>query len=68
MLDALAQKQNSLMVRIVTKNLLGNLTLRADAAKLKASLHAAPDQVDALLNLTRAQLGLPGEDPSDARH
>ena len=68
MLDALAQKQNSLMVRIVTKNLLGNLTLRADAAKLKASLHAAPDQVDALLNLTRAQLGLPGEDASDARH
>ncbi len=67
-LDELVQKQNSLMVRIVTKNLLGNLTLRADATKLKASLHATPEQVDALLNLTRAQLGLPGEDPSDARH
>ena len=68
MLDQLAQKQNSLMVRIVTKNVLGSLALRADGTKLKASLHAAPDQVDALLNLTRAQLGLPGEDPSDARH
>ena len=67
-LDELARKQNSLMVRIVTKNLLGNLTLRAEATKLKALLHATPDQVDALLNLTRAQLGLPGEDPSDARH
>lgn len=67
-LDELAQNQNSLLVRIVTKNLLGNLTLRADGTKLKASLHATPDQVDALLNVTRAQLGLPGEDPSDARH
>ncbi len=56
------------MVRIVTKNLLGNLTVRARGAKLVATLHAAPDQVDALLNLTRAQLGLPGEDPTDARH
>jgi hypothetical protein len=68
-LDELTTKQNSLMVRIVLKNLLANLSFRARGTKLEASLHAAPDQVDAVLNLTRAQLGLPGEDPSDAtRH
>jgi len=66
-LDELARKQNSIMVRIVLKNLLANLSVRARGTKLEATLHAAPDQVDAVLNLTRAQLGLPGEDPSDAR-
>ena len=67
-LDELTTKQNSLMVRIVLKNLLANLSFRARGTKLEATLHAAPDQVDAVLNLTRAQLGLPGEDPSDAAH
>ena len=65
-LGELAQKQNSLMVRIVTRNLLGSLSLRAEGTKLRGSLHAAPEQVEALLNLMRAQLGLPAEDPSDA--
>ena len=64
-LEELIKTQNSLVVRIVTKNLLGGLTVRGDGTKLKAALHAAPDQVDAALNLLRSQLGLPGEDPSD---
>jgi hypothetical protein len=67
-LDDLARKQNSLMVRIVLRNVLAGLVVRSDAAKLKATLHASPDQVDAVLNITRAQLGLPGEDPSDQTH
>lgn len=66
-IEELAAKQNSLVVRIVLKNLLGNLAVRARGTKLEATLHAAPDQVDAVLNLTRAQLGLPAEDPADAR-
>ena len=61
----LIKTQNSLVVRIVTKNLLGGLSVRADGTKLKAALHAAPEQVDAALNLTRSQLGLPAEDPSE---
>jgi hypothetical protein len=64
-LDELARRQNSLMVRIVTKNVLANLAVRADGAKLKATLHASPEQVDAALALTRSFLGLPAEDPSD---
>jgi hypothetical protein len=62
-LEELARTQNTLMVRIVTKNLLGGLGVQADGARLKATLHVAPDQVDAALNLIRAQLGLPGESP-----
>lgn len=64
-IEELIKTQNSLVVRIVTKNVLGGLTVRADGTKLKATLHAAPEQVDAALNLTRSQLGLPPEDPSD---
>jgi hypothetical protein len=64
-IEDLIKTQNSLVVRIVTKNVLGGLTMRADGTKLKATLHVAPEQVDAALNLTRSQLGLPGEDPSD---
>jgi hypothetical protein len=66
--EELAAKQNSLVVRIVLKNLLANLAVRARGSKLEATLHAAPEQVDAVLNLARSQLGLPAEDPSDARH
>lgn len=66
-LEELTTRQNTFMVKIVLRNLLANLSFRARGAKLEASLHAAPEQVDAVLNLTRAQLGLPGEDPSDAR-
>jgi hypothetical protein len=64
-IEELIKAQNSLVVRIVTKNVLGGLTVRADGTKLKVALHAAPGQVDAALNLTRSQLGLPAEDPSD---
>jgi hypothetical protein len=64
-IEDLVKTQNSLVVRIVTKNVLGGLAVRADGTKLKATLHAAPEQVDAALNLMRSQLGLPGEDPSD---
>ncbi|MDB4934480.1 MAG: hypothetical protein JWP87_1452 [Labilithrix sp.] len=67
-LDELAKKQNTLMVRIVLKNVLANLSVRSDGPKLKATLHASPDQVDAILSITRAQLGLPAEDPTDQVH
>lgn len=67
-LDEVAKRSNSLVVRIATKNLLGSLTVRADAAKLKVTLHAAPDQVDAALGILRAELGLPGADPGDQTH
>jgi hypothetical protein len=68
-LEALVQRRAaSLMVRIATRNLLSNLSIRVDGVKLKATLHAAPDQVTALLNLVRAQLGLPGADPGDQVH
>jgi len=63
--DALAKRQNSLMVRIVLKGLLTNLVVRADGTKLKATLHAEPGQVDAVLNITRVQLGLPAADPGN---
>ena len=64
-IEELAKRQNSLMVRIVLKNLLANLVVRADGAKLKATLHAEPGQVDAVLNITRVQLGLPAADLGD---
>lgn len=67
-IEELVKTQNSLMVRFVTKNLLGGLVLRADGAKLKATLHAAPDQVDVALNLVRSELGLPGEAPGEPTH
>jgi hypothetical protein len=67
-LDELAKKQNTLMVRIVLKNVLAGLSFRSDGTKLKATLHAGRDQVDAVLNITRVQLGLPAEDPSDQVH
>lgn len=67
-LDELVKRQNSMVVRIVSKNLLGGLVLRAEGAKLKATLHASPEQVDAMLGLIRAQAGLPGADPGDQTH
>jgi hypothetical protein len=62
-LEELAKRSNSMMVRIVLKNLLGGLAVRAEGTKLKATLHAAPDQVDAALGIVRAQLGLPETAP-----
>lgn len=61
-LELLAKRSNSMMVRIVTKNLLGGLLVRADGATLRATMHVAPDQLDAVLNLLRAQFGLPAPD------
>lgn len=64
-LEELAKRQNSMMVRIILKGLFSNLVVRADGTKLKATLHAEPGQVDALLNITRVQLGLPAADAAD---
>ncbi|MBX3187537.1 MAG: hypothetical protein KF819_11005 [Labilithrix sp.] len=55
-LEELARRSNSLAVRFVTRNLLGSLAVRAEGKKLRATLHATPDQVEALVNLARAQL------------
>jgi hypothetical protein len=57
--DELVKRQNSIMVRIVLKNVLASVAVRADGTKLKATMHASPSQVDAALSLIRAQLGLP---------
>ena len=51
--------QNSVMVRMVTRSLFSGLVIKASGARLEATLHASPDQVDAILSLLRAQLGLP---------
>lgn len=67
-LEELAKRSNSLMVRLVTRNLLGGLTVRADHAKVRATLHAAPEQVDSLVSLLRAQFGLPAVDPGTQTH
>jgi hypothetical protein len=64
-LEELVKRSNSMMVRIILKGLLSNLVVRADGTKLKATLHAEPGQVDAVLNITRVQLGLPAADPRD---
>ncbi len=52
-------RQNSMMVRMVTRSLLSGLVIKGNGTKLEATLHATPDQVDAILSLLRAQLGLP---------
>jgi hypothetical protein len=67
-IEDLVRTQNSLMVRFVTRNLLGGLAVRADGTRLKTTLHAGPDQVDAALSLTRSQLGLPDEDAGVPPH
>ncbi|AKV04833.1 hypothetical protein AKJ09_11496 [Labilithrix luteola] len=67
-----AARMNSLMVRVATRGLLIPLTvegkpggegIRAEGTKLRASVHAAPDQVQSILNFVRAALGLPAADP-----
>ncbi len=68
-LDEYVKRQNSFMVRLVLKNLLANFAVKASGAKLEATLHASPDQVDALLSILRAQLGLPPPaQPGDPKH
>ncbi len=56
-------RQNSIIVRMVTRSLLSGLVIKAKGSKLEATLHATPDQVDAILSLVRAQLGLPPPPP-----
>ena len=38
---------------------ISGLVIKGNGTKLEATLHATPDQVDAILSLLRAQLGLP---------
>ncbi len=56
-------RQNSMMVRIVTRSLFSGLAIKANGTKLEVTLHATPSQVDALDTLLRAQLGLPSLAP-----
>lgn len=58
-IDELVKRQNGLLVRLVLGNVLGSFTVRAEAAKLHATLHAMPQHVDAALNFLRSELGLP---------
>ncbi len=58
-LEDFVKRQNSILVRFATRGLLSGLALRADGAKLRGTLHASPDQVDAILGFVRAQLDLP---------
>lgn len=58
-LQDLVARQNSMLVRLATRSLLSGLGIRADGTKLRATLHASPEQVDAIVNLVRAQLDLP---------
>lgn len=67
-LDELARRYNTLLVRIVLKNLLAGVAVQADGAKVKASVHASPEQVAAILNILRAELGLRGEPASEPPH
>jgi hypothetical protein len=62
-LDALVQRQNSMIVRIATRSLFSGLAFRADGTKLRATLHVSPEQVDAILGFVRAQLDLPAASP-----
>ncbi|MBS2015967.1 MAG: hypothetical protein JST00_23970 [Deltaproteobacteria bacterium] len=62
-LDANARRRNSLAVRIATRGLLNGLTVRAEGARMKVTLHATAEQVEALDQLLRAVLGLPAADP-----
>jgi hypothetical protein len=58
-LQELVARQNSIVVRIATRSLFAGLAFRADGTKLRATLHASPEQVDAILGFMRAQLDLP---------
>ncbi|CAN5828007.1 hypothetical protein BH11MYX4_BH11MYX4_28370 [soil metagenome] len=57
-------RQNSMMVRMLTRSLFSGLAFKANGARLEATLHASPDQVEAILSLLRAQLGLPPPPPA----
>ena len=57
-------RQNSMMVRMVTRSVLSGLVIKGNGSKLEATLHATPEQVDAILSILRAQLGLPLPPPA----
>lgn len=62
-IEATIARQNSMIVRIATRGLLNSVKVRAEGAKVKATLHADPEQIDALVQLLRAVLGLPSVEP-----
>lgn len=61
-IEATVTRQNSMIVRMMTRGLFNSLKVRAEGAKVKATLHADPEQIDALVQLVRAYLGLPAVD------
>lgn len=67
-LEEIVKRQNSIALRIALGNILGSFAVKANGAKLEASLHASPDQVESVLQLLRAMMGLPAADPNDAKH
>jgi len=62
-IEATVTRLNSMIVRIATRGLLSGVKVRAEGAKVKATLHAAPEQIDAIVQLMRASLNLPTVDP-----
>ena len=62
-LGDLVKRQNSLLVRMATRSILSGLAFRADGTRLRATLHATPDQVgagcDAVLHAVLEQAGTP---------
>lgn len=62
-IDATVTRLNSMIVRIATHGLLSGVKVRAEGTKVKATLHAAPEQIDAIVQLMRASLNLPTVDP-----
>ena len=62
-LTGFVARQNSMMVRMVTRSLFSGLAIKANGTKLEATLHATPSQVNAIDGLLRAQLGLPSLAP-----
>lgn len=62
-MDATVKAQNSMMVRIATRGLLSSFAVRAEGAKVKATLHVSAEQVEAIDQLMRSLLGLPAVDP-----
>lgn len=62
-MEATVKAQNSMVVRIATRGLFSGLAVRAEGAKVKATLHVSAEQVEAIDQLSRSLLGLPAVDP-----
>ena len=61
-LDDLVRRTNGMLVRIVLGNVLSSFTATViDGPKLRATLHAKPEHVDAALTFLRSEVGLPPE-------